>query len=122
MLAHSLGGTTSYQFNYAPQTARLNRIALPDHSIWYEEEMAMRNFLSQPNRRIVWEIFLLRPHLQTNDPLRLRPTHFCLRHRNYNEHGHLVDNYNNSITQPQNVMVFSNDPNDECRYDEWYRA
>ncbi|XP_055852167.1 uncharacterized protein LOC129916328 [Episyrphus balteatus] len=119
LLAYSLGGTNDDTFNFAPQTARLNTQTPASYSIWWGEEKAMSDFLkAKPNRRIDWELLILHPPLTATEEWRLRPIGFCMRHINYNEHGVMVNNKNQAISQRDSVMCFGNDPQDECRYDE----
>ncbi|XP_055852165.1 uncharacterized protein LOC129916326 [Episyrphus balteatus] len=118
LLAYSLGGTNDDTFNFAPQTTRLNTQAEGSYSIWWGEERVMSEFLkAKPNRKINWELLVLHPPLTATGDLRLRPIGFCMRHINYNEHGVMVDNYNKPIRQRDSVLCFSNDAQDECRYE-----
>ncbi|XP_053958252.1 uncharacterized protein LOC128863226 [Anastrepha ludens] len=119
LLANSLGGPTDEQFNFAPQAGRLNTLTPNTWSLWWGEEMDMLEFLREPNRRIEWELYAIRPPLTSTSQWRLRPTSFLLRHKNYNEAGALVDNGNHPIGQPTPVMCFSNDAANECHYNEW---
>lgn len=119
LLADSLGGPTDEQFNFAPQAGRLNTLTPDTWSLWWGEEMAMLGFLRVPNRRIEWELYVIRPPLTSTSQWRLRPTSFLLRHKNYNANGTLVNNENLPIGPPTPVMCFSNDAADECPYDEW---
>ncbi|XP_055852166.1 uncharacterized protein LOC129916327 [Episyrphus balteatus] len=118
LLAFSLGGSNDDTFNFAPQTARLNTQTPACHSIWFGEELAMNEFLKGgANRKIEWELLVIHPPVTATGESRLRPIRFCMRHQNFNGNAK-VDNHNNPITQRDSVMCFSNDADDECRYDE----
>ncbi|KAK9498891.1 hypothetical protein O3M35_003442 [Rhynocoris fuscipes] len=101
LLAASLGGPT-HDFNFLPQTARVN-VGFGGDSYWYRIEGDIRRYLrNNPTGYVEWTLVIAYGNLETSR----RPTGFGLRFRQYDANGVLVHDSGD--------CYFSNDPNGHC--------
>lgn len=106
ILAYSLGGGLSFEWNYVPQANRLNR-HIGGRSLWLQEELNIAKFLrDNPTGRVEWDMVIIYEYPLGDN---YRPVAFCLQHTDY-------DDNNNAHEGPE--LCFGNDPDDDCRYDQ----
>lgn len=118
LLAYSLGGGMNNQWNYVPQSIRLNRDANPIGSDtrhvssgWRGTETEILEFLRANRQRgtVDWSMIVIYGNSRDSGNFhRLRPIGFCLQWNTTDDSG---------MQEFRPVECFSNDPDVECNFD-----